>query len=194
MDIDELLKKPTRRAALLQIAGTAGVFPILGQNPPPEVHHSAQPVTKQVAKAYQFRFFSQQQLQTLNALGETIIPRDEHSGGAKEAHVSEYIDAIIADELDAKKQLWREGLASVEQHSHAKFQKGYTSCSPAEQTEILRALAGPEEQDPFFKELKRTTIDGYYTSPVGIFEDLDYHGNQALQAFPGCQLPEIKSE
>jgi glucoside 3-dehydrogenase (cytochrome c) hitch-hiker subunit len=147
-----------------------------------------------VAKAYQYRFFSPHQLQTLDALGETIIPKDDHSGGAKAAHVSEYIDAIVADDPETTKQLWREGLTSVERHSHAKFQKAYASCSSSEQSEILRAVAGPDEQDPFFKALKRATVDGYYTSPVGIFEDLEYHGNQALPAFPGCQLPEIKSE
>ncbi len=187
--------KTTRRAALRQMAGTAaaagGVLPILGQNPPPENHHSAQPVTKTEA-AYKYRFFSPAQLKTLDALGETIIPADEHSPGAKAARVSEYIDAIVSDAPEYTKKRWRDGLAQVERAAEAKFQLSYDRCSQAQQTAIVQEMAGEEDPkrrraDDFFSVLKRATIDGYYTSKIGMFQDLQYVGNQAMPGFPGCQ-------
>ena len=195
--------KTTRRAALRHLAGSApaaaGVLPIVGQNPPPESHHSMQPVTKQVAAAYQYRFFSPEQLRTLNALGETIIPADEHSPGAKEARVSEYIDAIATDFPEETKKLWRDGLQAVEKVSHSKFGRTYDSCSKGEQIKITSTFAGDEKpgtspDGDFFIALKRAVIDGYYTSPIGMFTDLQYVGNQAMPDFPGCQFAEIKSE
>ena len=45
------------------------------------------------------------------------------------------------------------------------------------------------ELERFFAVLKRSTLDGYYTSKVGIHEDLNYQGNSALADFPGCTHP-----
>jgi gluconate 2-dehydrogenase gamma chain len=194
--------KTTRRSALRQLAGSAttvlGALPILGQNPPPDTHHSPQPVTKQEA-AYTYRFFSPQQLETLDALGETIIPADHHSPGAKAARVSEYIDAIVADSPARVKTLWIDGIAAFERVAQQRFQRTYTACSFDQQTEIMTAFAGDEQPgrplgEDFFAALKRATIDGYYTSAIGIFQDLQYQGNKALPAFPGCEHNESGSD
>jgi hypothetical protein len=42
----------------------------------------------------------------------------------------------------------------------------------------------------FFRLLKNLTADGYYTSRVGLLEELGYKGNTALAAFPSCPVPE----
>jgi len=34
--------------------------------------------------------------------------------------------------------------------------------------------------------VKRATIEGYYTSAIGIHQGLQYQGNTALSEFPGC--------
>jgi hypothetical protein len=44
--------------------------------------------------------------------------------------------------------------------------------------------------EKFFVQLKLATIDGYYTSEVGIHKDLRYKGNTVLAEFPGCSHPE----
>ena len=52
--------------------------------------------------------------------------------------------------------------------------------------------ASANEADPktdlehFFVELKAMTVNGYYTSEIGIHKDLEYVGNKYLGAFPGC--------
>ena len=187
--------KTTRRAALKQMAESATVaaaaFPILAQNPPPESHHSEKPITK-TAAAYKYQFFNPGQLQTLDALTETIIPTDAHSPGAKAAHTSEYIDAIVSAAPADTRKLWTDGLAAVEHAAQQHARQPYAQCSANEQVSILKTFA-VEEQAPvslhakFFQALKRATVDGYYTSAIGIHQDLDYQGNEALAAFPGCQ-------
>ncbi len=48
----------------------------------------------------------------------------------------------------------------------------------------------PEEK--FFVEIKRATIDGYYTSRIGIHQELEYQGNVPQAEFIGCTHPEHK--
>jgi gluconate 2-dehydrogenase gamma chain len=42
----------------------------------------------------------------------------------------------------------------------------------------------------FFRLLKNLTADGYYTSRVGLLDELGYKGNSALAQFPSCTVPE----
>ena len=42
----------------------------------------------------------------------------------------------------------------------------------------------------FFRLVKNLTADGYYTSRVGLVDELGYKGNTALAAFPACAVPE----
>jgi gluconate 2-dehydrogenase gamma chain len=42
----------------------------------------------------------------------------------------------------------------------------------------------------FFRLLKNLTADGYYTSRVGLLDELGYKGNTALPQFPSCTVPE----
>lgn len=188
------MSSTSRRHVIKQL--TAGVaataFPILGQNPPPENHHSPQPITNQVATAYQYVYFRPEQISTLEALTETIIPADEHSPGAKEAHVAEYIDTIVADAPDTVKRQWDIGLVLANNMAQNSFGRPYSDCSATEQIAVMSELAGQERggdtpEERFFAALKRATIDGYYTSKIGIYADLQYQGNAALSEFPGCQ-------
>jgi hypothetical protein len=184
----------SRRQLIKQL--TAGVavtaLPVLGQNPPPESHHSPQPVTKEVAEPYRYLYFRPEQLSTLEALTETIIPADEHSPGAKEARVVEYIDTMVADSPDIIKRQWDNGLVLADNTARNSFGKPYGQCSAPEQIAIMSELAGNEDgrdtpEETFFAVLKRATIDGYYTSKIGIYQDLQYQGNAALAEFPGCE-------
>jgi glucoside 3-dehydrogenase (cytochrome c) hitch-hiker subunit len=42
----------------------------------------------------------------------------------------------------------------------------------------------------FFRLIKNLTADGYYTSRVGLLEELGYGGNKYLPGFPQCTVPE----
>ena len=45
-------------------------------------------------------------------------------------------------------------------------------------------------QEYFFGQIKRRTIEGYYTSEIGIHQELEYKGNAVLFEFEGCTHPE----
>jgi hypothetical protein len=38
--------------------------------------------------------------------------------------------------------------------------------------------------------LKQMTVNGYYTSSIGIHKDMEYVGNTYLAAYPECTHPE----
>jgi len=38
----------------------------------------------------------------------------------------------------------------------------------------------------FFIELKHLTVHGYYTSKIGIHDELQYQGNRILTEYVGC--------
>jgi hypothetical protein len=42
----------------------------------------------------------------------------------------------------------------------------------------------------FFRLIKNLTADGYYTSRVGLVDELGYRGNTARPSYPACPIPE----
>src|SRR6266542_3346764 len=112
-----------------------------------------------------------------------ILPADDHSPGAREAKVSLYIDLVVANSAESKKQQWKERLGA--------FAREFGQLSEPEQTAMLNRLAAAEENpstppEHFFADLKRATLSGYYTSRVGLLDELGYMGNAVMPGFPGC--------
>lgn len=140
-------------------------------------------------------FFTPAQHTLVEELSETIIPADSHSGGAKAAKVADYIDRVLRESVDKEWQAqWREGLRLVDLMSHHYNGKSFVEASPEERIAMLQVLSDnahnadlPEVQ--LFIDLKRLTIRGYYTSKIGIHDDLEYKGNRILMEFVGCGDP-----
>ena len=144
---------------------------------------------------YKLQFFTPQQDKLLDRLSDLIIPTDDHSPGASAAKVSQFIDLMVASSNESVQEQWTTGLKAVEADAQARFQKPFLELSPDQQDRILTGMAANEttpstELDRFFVRLKSLTIDGYYTSAIGIHKDLEYKGNTALAEFPGCTHPE----
>jgi len=165
------------RRELLRLAAAATGAPLL----PPGVAATTGTRAKALAAG---RFFNAKELALLDELCEIIIPADEHSGGARAAGVAAYIDGRLADydpaipDLQAERAAWKAGLAP------------FLQASAQERVALLERLA-PAEEDPktdaerFFKELKAWTARGYYTSSVGIHDEMEYKGNTLLSEFEG---------
>lgn len=134
--------------------------------------------------SYNFVFFTPDEQLLLDRLMEIIIPADEHSPGAHAARVPAFADLMISSGPETAKQHWREGLAA--------FRRAWDG----RRLEDVIAQAAAEEQNPrsetarFFVDLKRMTIDGYYTSNVGIHGELEYQGNEYRKTAPACNHPE----
>jgi hypothetical protein len=138
------------------------------------------------------RFFTPAQHALVEELSETIIPTDSHSGGAKAAKVADYVDQTLQESFDdAQKALWREGLRLIDimsQHDHGKT---FVNATSEQRIALLTVLSDhvqmtdlPEVR--FFVELKRMTVKGYYTSKIGIHDELEYKGNRILKEYVGC--------
>ena len=143
----------------------------------------------------QLAFLTAAQYTTLDALTETIIPADEHSPGARDARVADYIDLLLAESDDATQRAWTAGLALLDAESRRRFRVPYAQLTPPQATELLSPLARNEERptaplEQFFKATKDATIRGYYTSEIGIQKELEYKGNRILGEFVGCTHPE----
>lgn len=141
------------------------------------------------------RFFSPAQHALVDELSETIIPADGHSGGAKSAKVADFIEQRVRESTDEKqKALWREGLRLIELMSEHYNGKSFADASPEERIALLQVLSDNTHMDDlpevqFFLELKRLTVRGYYTSKIGIHDELEYKGNRILTEFVGCGDP-----
>lgn len=140
---------------------------------------------------YKPEFFSDSDFGLLDALTEVILPSDDHSPGASAAMVARYIDVTVSDGTHADQQRWRAGLTAVSTLARSRFKRGFVECEPSQQDEVVAEMsrneASPQsELERFFAVVKRATIDGYYTSQVGIHEELGYKGNTAVDEFPGC--------
>lgn len=164
-----------RRTALKIVA--------LGALAPAEIaaaRASGQPAIAWKPGNYRLRFFTGQEIEMLDRLMEMIIPADEHSPGAHAAQVSLFADLMVATSNDATKAQWRSGL----QLMRAEAARGSL-------TTALAKSASDEENprndlEQFFGQLKKMTVNGYYTSAIGIHRDLCYQGNTFLPSFPGC--------
>jgi Gluconate 2-dehydrogenase subunit 3 len=145
------------------------------------------------------RFFTASQHLLVEELSEAIIPADSHSGGSKAAKVADYIDQVLREGLDEdRKSVWREGLRLIDlmsQHDHGKF---FVDSTSEERTAVLTVLSDHDQMTDlpevlFFRDLKHLTIRGYYTSKVGIHDELEYKGNRVLNEYVGCDDPTPKS-
>jgi hypothetical protein len=173
-------------ASLLPLSAPALAAPPQGETPSPA------PNAKATEPKLAGRFFTTSQHTLVEELSETIIPADSRSGGAKAAKVADYIDKTLRETTDDnKKALWRECLPLIDSMSQHYTGKSFVNASPEERIAVLTVLSDNDHitdvpEVRFFLELKRMTVEGYYTTKIGIHDELEYKGNRILQEFVGC--------
>jgi hypothetical protein len=156
------------------------------------------PQTKPAGEASATRFFTPAQRTLVEELSETIIPADSHSGGAKAAKVVDYIEQELRENTDDnRKSTWQEGLRLVDLMSRHYHGKSFVDSSSEERIAVLTVLSDNDQMTDlpevrFFRELKHLTVRGYYTSKIGIHDELEYKGNRLLLEFAGCDDPAPK--
>src|SRR5882672_9331413 len=192
-------KQITRRKALKVIAvgvGAASTLPILENDGLAQHRHADQPVVSTAeSTTLAGKFFNAHELETIAVISDLIIPTDEHSPGARAAGVASFIDQLIGESPDETKALWRAGLAALDRMSEAQFSGGFISVGHEQQLKLLTSISRNERrpktvEENFFVAIKSLTVDGYYTSAIGIHQELRYQGNAVLKEFVGCTHPE----
>ena len=138
-------------------------------------------------------FFTAEQREAVDALAEAIIPETD-TPGAIEAGVTDFIELIVAEwyEADERERFMR-GLAHIDQHSEALTGVRFAYAGEALQTAYLsglesegRALMERDEgaPAPFFHQLRSLVLHGYYTSEIGMRDELLFR--RIPGSFNGC--------
>jgi gluconate 2-dehydrogenase gamma chain len=145
------------------------------------------------AGKYVPKYFTPHQYETLTTLCDTIIPKDEKSGGAVEAGAPEFIDLLTSENTEYQVE-YGGGLMWLDNFCADRHACTFLECTAPQKKEILELLAYRKNAvaDPtlrqgaaFFARLRNITCDAFYTSKIGI-ADLQYIGNTANTDFPGC--------
>ena len=169
-----------------------------------EAHAAVSPQTFRGPMADSFQdarqgVLTQTQFETVEVLTELIIPQTD-TAGARTVRVTAFIDTILSDaEANARAQFVN-GIGWIDQRSMELFGSSFVGASVDQQTALLTILSARENTTPadavgveFFQALKSLTVTGYYTSRIGMLQELDDDGSNYFDEKLGCQHPEHKS-
>lgn len=139
-------------------------------------------------------FFTPDEFALVDELSELIIPTDEHSPGAKAAKVAAYLDSQLVEAWDEQDRTsWRQGLARIEQLARESSGTPFLQSSADQRVALLTRIAANESKpktpdELFFVELKSRVVQAYYTSEIGIKQEMEYKGNSYLAEFVGVDV------
>ena len=179
----------TRRRAMLA-AGAAAAAAAVPDAALAQVKRAA----AQTVAAKAGKFLTAQELALLDELAELIIPQDAQSGGARAAKCAEFIDAHLAESIDPLwRQSWKDDLAEIDEIAIQMFGKSLLAASPAERAKLMDRISknerNPQEACDFaFGAIKWWVAEAYYTSQIGIQDELKYQGNIYLDEFLGTDV------
>jgi hypothetical protein len=193
----------SRRRALRTLAGSAvGVaasatwvesLSALAQQ---EAHaHAAAGAVAAPLQDWTPRVFSAKQNEMVIALTELIIPQTE-TPGAKATLVNRFIDGVLERAQPADREPFLRGLTWMDERSMALVKKDFLAASVADQTALLTRVSndGPSADDrpgaDFFQAIKSMTITGYYTTEVGLHQELGDDGQLFQVQYKGCDHPD----
>lgn len=178
----------TRREILKRGAGAAVGAPLLAA----EVQTRRPARKAPVARASKTtKFFTEAEFELVDELSEMIIPDDDHSPGARAAKVAEYIDGRLAESFEnGPPEQWRAGLQLVDRLALETSGRIFMLATVAQRHTVLGRMSQNEtnpqrDEEKFFRELKSRVADAYYSSRIGIHDEMEYKGNMFLREFVG---------
>jgi hypothetical protein len=182
----------TDRRSVLRIIGAIGAtcaYPYSSENLHGQTadHHHTAP-----EQQAQPRFFNQQDFATVSRITDLIIP-DTDTPGAIHAGVPAYVDLVVGGDT-AHQLLVSDGLRWLDAESHRMADKRFLELSEQQQLSILQPLCDACDNNSnslarnvqFFALIKNLTADGYYTSRIGLMDELQYKGDKVLAKYPVC--------
>lgn len=130
------------------------------------------------------------------ALTELIIPATD-TPGAKAALVNRFVDHVLSTADTKERSEFIRGLTWLDDRCRARVGKDVAGATAAELTDVVTPLAvagtGAAADAPgiaFFRAIKSMTITGYYTTEIGLRQELGDDGRMMLGTFEGCTHPE----
>lgn len=133
---------------------------------------------------------SAQQFETVGVLVELIIPTTD-TPGAKAALVDRYIDGVLRAANPTTRERFLGGLTWLDTRSTTLVGAPFWSSTQAQQINLLTRLAADPSQEEaagvqFFAAIKSMTITGYYTTEIGLRQELGDSPVMMLPSYPGC--------
>lgn len=157
---------------------------------------SAQPADPALGAAdWKPKFFDSHQNETVTALSDLIIP-DTDTPGAKAALANRFIDLLLSAEAPETQQQYVQALGWLDGHCFSQYEKPFVQLSPAQQAEVLTLLTH-ENDNPLiahgvmlFRNVKSSIVEAYYSSEIGMLQELKYETNPFQSEYPGCKNPD----
>lgn len=158
--------------------------------------HAAEAQAAIAAAEWAPTVLSPQQNETVIALTELIIPQTD-TPGAKAARVNRFVDRVLSRARTEDRDAFLSGLAWIDRRSRELFEKDFVSADVESQTKLLTRLSAegnPDREEQtgvdFFRAIKSMTINGYYTTEIGLRQELGDPGQLYQRVSEGCDHPE----
>jgi len=140
--------------------------------------------------AYTPAFFSRDEHRLVDHVSELVLPATARSPGARAARVADYLDLVVAHSPRQTQEAWRRELAALDARARGQGTDGFVALNDAGQRAVLDELSAREARPDSdavraFVRLKRATIDAYYSTAIGLRQELGYLGPQMLAEFRG---------
>jgi hypothetical protein len=135
-----------------------------------------------------------EEMTTVTALCDVIIPEDDVSGAASSVGVPDFINEWVSAPYPSQQSdqvVIRGGLVWINTEATERFESQFAELEIKHQHAICNDIqytrTATDEFQPgarFFRLFRNLTASGFYTTRVGM-NDLGYVGNQALPRFDG---------
>ncbi len=177
----------TRREVLSRLAAAFAAAGAIDKLAAQEAHTMVHQAATSGGGTYAPKALSVPQFRTLERLTDLIIPVDGGKPGAVQAEVPAWIDSLLNVNAELKGR-YTAGLGWLDTTMQARHGSDFVGATPQQQTALLDQIAFQKNRSPelnpgidFFILARRMTVDGFYTSPVGM-RDI-YLGNTVLAEF-----------
>ena len=130
-------------------------------------------------------FFTDAQREAVTAFSDLIIPTTD-TPGAVAAGVVEYIELIVSEWYNAReRERFMRGLAHLDEHTESTTGVRFAYAGVERQTAILKGMeaegralmeADLDGAESFFHQARRLVLHGYYTSEIGMKEEMLFVG------------------
>ncbi|MBV8895661.1 MAG: gluconate 2-dehydrogenase subunit 3 family protein [Acidobacteriaceae bacterium] len=184
----------TDRRSLLKIIGAIGAtcaYPYAGDElfaQAPDHAHAHAPIPTSAST----QFFNERDMKTIARMTDLIVPETD-TPGASAAGVPAYIDAMVARNTDHQ-LVMADGLRWLDaEAAKLSADQKFVDLTEAQQVAILQPLCEAYDAKEgrysrvvqFFSLVKNLTADGYYTSYIGLIQELGFK-NEMSTEYPGC--------
>jgi len=172
-----------QRREVLRVLGSLTAGSMLAPLSPDRLYALGRETHRRLGQRVRLRILDPHQHQTVATVAELIIPETD-TPGAGAAGVTEFIDLVVAEWYgDEERARFLEGIAALDRRSQAIIGRLFVEAPASDQEQVLSELEGEllafratggEPGQHFFHQIKHLTLYGYYTSRVGLEQELHW--------------------